>query len=481
MKKISLYIIHGILLAAFLAGLSGCDDSFLEVDPKGRLIAGKTSDYELLLNNLELLNIDADAQILMGDEVVALEPHFSGSPLRHQRLFRWEDDIYEDDENAPELNIPLQNLYTYNKIIQEVMESTEGTEAAKKSIWAEALAGRAWTYFLLINYYGKPYDATTAATDPGFPLILEAEITATNFSRASVQAVYDQIIEDLTTAIPDLPAVLWHRLRMSRPAAEALLGKVYVYMGRFEEALPLLNQALTGLANASIPVSLYDLNITFATDGAFLPISLFGPTTPTVPNHFEVMYAKQSINWWSFINSAVVVTPQTFAMYGDTDLRRNFFVNAPYGGSPFPAGFTRRRGPISVFYGVQLTELYLLRAECKARLNDLPGALSDLEFFRRHRMPVTDAAVPAEAAAAKVPLLQFIMDERLREFAVQGYRWFDMRRLSVDPLFGQTNYTHTLYNAEGNVIENYSLRAERLTLRLPGKIMNANPGMENNP
>ena len=78
------------------------------------------------------------------------------------------------------------------------------TAMAVKGSTPEAMAGRAWTYFLLINYYGKPYSAATAATDPGFPIIQVADVTTTTFTRASVQEVYDFIIKDLTTAIPNL-------------------------------------------------------------------------------------------------------------------------------------------------------------------------------------------------------------------------------------------------------------------------------------
>jgi hypothetical protein len=134
--------------------------------------------------------------------------------------------------------------------------------------------------FFLINYYGKPYSAS-AGTDAGFPIIMEADVTETSFKRASVQEVYDFIIQDLVTAMPDLPLQTTHRIRMSKAAAEAILGKVYVFMGKFDKALPELNAAFADLARSTIPVRLYDYNNTFAPGGSFLPIGLFGPTYPT--------------------------------------------------------------------------------------------------------------------------------------------------------------------------------------------------------
>ena len=151
---------YRIILMLSLISMGACKKSFLEIDPKGKLIAKTVADYDLLLNNLDLLNIATNAQVPMGDEVAAVEPYFSSAALRTQRLFRWEDEIYQPSEDAVELLVPMKNIYLYNKIILEVEDATDGSEKEKASLKAEAQAGRAWTYFLLINYYGMPYAAS---------------------------------------------------------------------------------------------------------------------------------------------------------------------------------------------------------------------------------------------------------------------------------------------------------------------------------
>lgn len=469
-----------VTLALLMTVVLSCKKSFLEIAPKGKLIAQKVSDYNLLLSNLDLVNISANAQVPMGDEVVAVEPYFSGAELKTQRLFRWDDVVYEPDENASETAVPLQNIYTFNKIINEVPNATDGTEQQKLSIKAEAMASRAWTYFLLINYFGKPYNTTTSATDLGFPIVKDADVTAIKFTRATVQEVYDFILADLLAAIPNLPEKTTHRLRMSKPAAEGLLGKVYVFMGKFNEAIPHFDAALNGIKNSAIPVQLYDYNVTFATGGAFLPIDLFGPTYPTVPNNLENVFGKQAFNNWSFTNNELVVDKKTADLYTADDLRLNFYSSEAFFGPAYPSGLLRKIGPGSIQFGVVVPDLYLLRAECRARGNDLHGATADVEALRSKRMPAGSFAVPTAIAAQKMPLLNYIMDERLREFALSGYRWFDMRRLSVDPLFGTKTFTHTLYSATGSKTT-FTFRPERFVLRFPEKVINENPGMQNNP
>ncbi|MBE9603085.1 RagB/SusD family nutrient uptake outer membrane protein [Pedobacter sp. MC2016-24] len=468
-----------ILLAMLCMVLFSCKKSFLEVTPKGKLIAQKVADYDLLLNNL--LIISASAQVPMGDEVAAIEPYFSGANMKTQRLFRWDEVIYEPDEDAAETLVPLQHIYLFNKIINEVPAATDGTAQQKLSIQAEALAGRAWTYFLLINYFAKPYDANTAGSDPGFPILTKADVTGTSFTRASVKEVYDFIVSDLLKAIPNLPAKTTYRVRMSKAGAEGLLGKVYLFMGKSNEALPLLNTAITDISSAAIPLGLYDYNVTFAAGGEFLPIGLFGPAYPYGPNIKESVFGKQSYNTWTFNTSEIVISKKTADLFDPSDLRLKFYSPAAYFGPAYPAGLLRKMGPSNLQFGVTVPDLYLLRAECRARMNDLAGAKADVETLRAKRIPPASYAVPSAVASQQLPLLKFIIEERIREFAVAGYRWFDMRRLSVDPLFSGITFTHTLYAASGSVVNTFTLKPQRFVLRFPQKVMDENPGMQNNP
>ena len=470
-----------LAVTAIISLMYSCKKDFLEVTPKGRLIAQKVADYDLLLNNLELLNIDANAQVVMGDEIAAVQPYFDGAQVKTQRRFRWDDVIYESAENAVEMDVPMKNIYTFNKIINELPAATDGTALQKQTIAAEAMASRAWTNFLLINYFGKPYDDNTAAMDLGFPIFTKADVTETKFTRASVKDVYEFIVDDLTKAIPNLPVKTTHPVRMSKAAAEGLLGKVYLFMGKPDLALPHLNASFSAVANSVFPIALYDYNKTFAPGGEFLPIGLFGPSYPILSNNKENIFGKQFVNTWTIYYNELVISKQTAELFDNADLRLKFYSPAAYNGPAYPKGLLRKIGPNAVQFGFILPDLYLLRAECKARLGDLAGAKADVEQLRKNRMPAGDAVVPSTIADQQLSLLKFILDERIREFALSGYRWFDMRRLSVDPLFKGKVYTHTLYSETGAVINTYTLRPERLVLRFPQKVLDQNPGMQNNP
>lgn len=475
-----------------MAILASCGKGFLDLQPKGKVIVQATSDYDLLFNNGNLIINNVDVGVPMGDEVIAFDNYFSAATTRSQRLFQWDDVIYDPGVFANEMSTLMTSLYVYNKVINEVMNSTGGTDAQKSALLAEAKANRAWINFSLINLYGKPYNAATAGTDPGYPIVTTADVTQTVFTRGTVQAMYDFIIKDLTDAIPDLPVTIRSRIRMGKAAAEELLGKVYVFMGRYTDAKGQLDAALADLANTGAgtvltTMALYDLNVTMVPGGtwgynAVTTASSDFNGVPIQANYTENIVCRAvSINVWTFNSNEYTLSPQAAQLYGSTDRRLNFFTTKPYGvATAYPmTGALRRNGPSGLQNGMTIPELYLLRAECEARLNDSTDAKADLLVLRTKRMSSTAAPVPT--GLTQLQLIQFVLDERIREFALQGYRWFDMRRLSVDPLFSANTYTHTLYSPTGALSATYALRPERFTLQFPQAVIDQNPGMQNNP
>ncbi|MGJ1268818.1 RagB/SusD family nutrient uptake outer membrane protein [Sphingobacterium spiritivorum] len=478
-------------LIVLIAGFVSCRKDFLEVVPKGVAIATKTSDYELLLNDPNLILLLYSSHIVMSDELSGFAPSYIPQVgigrVSDQKAFEYQDDIYLPSEDDSELSQLEVQLYTYNKVINEVMASKGGSDTQKKALRAEALAGRAWVHFMLVNYYGKPYNVATAASDPGIPLVLAADVTQTRFERLSVQAAYDQIIADLTEAIPDLSARIISRRRISQSAGEAILGKVYMNMQRFDKALPLFTSAISKLSTADIPVRLYDFNKAFSPGGAFVPVNPF-----TGPNRFdldideEVVYLKLYVNLYSYILSGIPISPRTATLFTPADLRLNFYTKSlfPPTGQIFPLNMMRGYGRYNNM-GINVPDIILLKAECESRTGDLLNAVNDLVGFRKTRMKDTApnaANIPTDIASDKVALTKYILEERIREYATTGERWWDMRRLSVDETYKSTvNMVHHVYDAKGNIVQSFPLKPERLTFRYPQYILNANTNFQQNP
>ncbi|EDM38907.1 putative lipoprotein [Pedobacter sp. BAL39] len=497
MKK---YMILSIVL---LISFSSCKKSWLDIVPLGSKVAETTDDFDKIMNDPAFYNSEfsggwTEAQ-LMGDEVAAEGAYFAnrGENDLRSRFFEWRADIYPNSTKIPyALNKHLSQLYQINKVVNEVLNSTGGTTARKLEIRAEALATRAWSNFIMANYYCKPYVAATASSDPGFPIIKIADINIRSYPRGTVQEIYDFIIQDLKESLENInkkPALV---TRWSKPAVEGFLGKVYLFMGKPDEALPLLKAALADVA-ANGQTALYNYNQTLQAGGKFLPIDEYrGPVNGPGNLVNDLQEAVVSKVFYSGTyngnftgNEGLVLTDEAKVLYGANDLRLSFYTNTNLDNTLNAAGRLRKYGVTFSRWGLQLPELYLLAAEAKARTNDLAGAVSDLQTLRSNRIQavdadgnaINDAMVPAAAASNRVALIQFIMEERIREFAVEGYRWFDMRRLAVDPLFPNLAFKHTLYNADGS-ITTYTLKLpERLVMQLPPNIVEGDPGLINNP
>lgn len=486
-----------ILFSIIITGLfCSCKKSWLEIVPLGSKVLSSTADYDKVMNDPALYNSGtisggwSEAQ-LMGDEICADGGYFVNQSARdyRDRFFRWQDSIYTTSDVTPSaLRNHLYNLYEVNKVINEVMSSTGGTDYQKRELRAEALAHRAWSNFTMANFYCKPYVASTASSDLGFPIITIADVNVSKYPRGTLQEFYDFMIKDLTDALTDIQVKPTIVTRWSKPAVEGFLGKLYMFMGRYADALPLLKAALTDVA-ANGQTTLYNYNQTLAPGGSFLPINpTNGPANNPGNLQNDLTEAVVSRVYYSGVyngnytgNNGLRLTPAAQALYGPTDLRLQLYTNKNEDNSLSSANRIRKYAVTYSRWGLQLSELYLLSAECKARTNDLAGAATDVETLRLKRMPTADALTPAAIKANQTALIKYIIDERTREFAFEGYRWFDMRRLSVDPLFTGMVFTHTIYNTNGTTTVYTMNQPNRLVMQLPRVITDGNPDMINNP
>jgi hypothetical protein len=227
------------------------------------------------------------------------------------------------------------------------------------------------------------------------------------------------------------------------------------------------------IPNYKLALGLYNYNTsmpTWVTTGQ----PWVGPSkSPAQTVSTENIYLKQmSINWATARNT-VYLKPSIYNLYTTNDQRKKFFYNNSTANAIVAPGLPgqQRNSPTTYNWGPNLADLYLMSAECKARGADLVGAKADLEFFRASRMSATEAIVTSTTQAA---IVKSVLDERLREFAGTGWRWFDMRRLSTDPVYNNIDGTHPLDGVT------YTLKSERLTLKIPPAILKLNPTMVDN-
>ena len=113
--------------------------------------------------------------------------------------------------------------------------------------------------------------------------------------------------------------------------------------------------------------------------------------------------------------------------------------------------------------------MYLTKAETSLKLNNIADAKTTVLSFIKNRYTAA-AYVQLEIevnAMNAADLTNFIYEERHREFAVEGQRWFDLRRTS------QKQIVHTVNGEDYTLIQN----DPRYTIIYPSDARLNNPNL----
>lgn len=111
--------------------------------------------------------------------------------------------------------------------------------AGKEALYGEVYFLRAYYYFHLVRFFGD------------VPLFADKRLSLSEsrtLQRSPKADVYAQIERDLTAAISVLPTVQVQKGRITKYAAQALLGKVYLYQNKFDNAAQTLESVITSNA-----------------------------------------------------------------------------------------------------------------------------------------------------------------------------------------------------------------------------------------
>jgi hypothetical protein len=447
------WMIYG--LAALLTTATSCR-KYLDVEPIGKTILTNVSDYDLFLNSQDLTASGARELNLLSDDVdVTTIPK---TPDRVEDLvYLWANQYTADTKVPPTFwGKHYANIYRFNAVLAGIDAAGNGTVKDKRRIRAEALLGRAFEYLYLVNLYARPYNAATAAKDLAVPFMTSVDISKETPPRSTVAEIYDRIISDINTAIPDLPANnTTNRFRGAATAAYSVLARACLYMGRYEEATKNAR-----LAMGDHPPAILDYN-TIAGKSA-IPNMAIRP--------FD-LYARYSTN----ASSKEYPTIAFLKMFDVNDLRLKLFYENT-GDYTYPKRGVVAFNPSGAVsnFGTSVEEMKLIIAEAAARGGRLEEALTQVNDIRKCRIK-KEAYQPLSSADA-VEVMGFVMRERRLELAHKGLRWMDMRRLDAENKMPVVNR----YNASDEVIATLPPHGARYTLQIPLAVLQFNPGMPRN-
>lgn len=439
MKRIT----HIVLI--FMVALMSCQKQNDWLDAKrdqSDVVPTSLDDFQAILDNSVMNNNYPIIGQLGADNYYVPDDNIGVINAVERNSYLWARDIFEEGTSAD-----YTFSYTvigYANIVLEGLEDLEvnvSNLAYYNSIKGQALFFRASMFSELTSIFCKPFDTNTAATDLGICVRIRSNINQIE-PRSSVQNAHNQIIADLKLASTLLPVVQSYKTRPSKPAAFALLARTYLLMEDYVNAKQYADSTLkyvddlldfnSSTISTSKPYRFPDF--LSGNDEIIFYAYTLGSST-TTPN--------ESFNR-AFVDSAL------YNSYDDDDLRKTYFYGVATSGKPKFKGTYAGIG--KNFSGMATNEIYLIRAECNARLGNPTAATSDLNDLMEKRFR-TGTYSPFETTDADSALVK-VLEERRKELPFTGQvRWQDLRRLNKDSRFAEIltrNVSGVLYQLSPN-------------------------------
>jgi starch-binding outer membrane protein, SusD/RagB family len=345
-----------------------------------------------------------------------------------------------------------QYIYDANLALGGLASSKNISSATKNRLEGEALFIRAFSYFYLVNLFGD------------VPLITGTDYTTNkSASRTPAVQVYRQIVSDLLQAIALLPedyAVSnGEKVRPNKWAAMALLARVYLFAGDWQDAATMSSQLIS--------------NPSFALETD--PGQVFlANSNETI---WQLMPVTQGYETWDAYFFILTTTPRWVALSGNLlsvfepgDLRKTNWVDSivvagkvyyyPYKYKNNASGGTN---PPEYQMVLRLAEQYLIRAEAEARLNQTGPSLADLNTIRNRA-----GLAPSQAQDPETLIAAIARERRVEFFSEWGHRWLDLKRTgaagsvlrTLKPLWHDTDTLYPLPEPE--------IKADPMLVQNPG-------------
>lgn len=344
---------------------------------------------------------------------------------------------------SSQINTLWANTYSYIYSSNAILEGLELTnsisESTKMQLRGEAKFVRAFCYFYLVNLFGEvPLNLTT-----DYRINEQA-------AKSSTEKLYAQIISDLIDAENFLSAtyITSERIRPNKWAAKALLSRVYLFTGDWKNAA----LKATDVINQKNLYSLVeDLDKVFLKNSTETIWQLMPPagTNTREGNLFILTNTPSSVS----------LNPNLLTIFDASDKRKTQwskeFINTT-GKYIYPFKYKVKSSTTINEYSMvmRLAELHLIRAEARAKLEQIELALEDVNLIRKR----AGLIIPLTDLTAQQCFMEIEKQRRLELFTEWGHRWLDLKRTGrstaiLAPLKGATwKDTDILYPIPDNEI-----------------------------
>ncbi|MES3017052.1 MAG: RagB/SusD family nutrient uptake outer membrane protein [Bacteroidota bacterium] len=437
--------------------LVSCDKDFLEKSPPDKL------SEEGFINSADRAKLAVNGiyqQLQVSDLYGDYLPKFIGVPAGEILLSNTQplaiNNFSFDASDTYMLNIYAalyQGIKRSNTVLAEV-PAVQMDKTLQDRYLGEAKFLRAFYYWNLTNMWGDVIMITGPVKSPDDVLIAK-----------SPQAdVYKLIIKDLQEAIPVLPVSYSSTDvgRITKGAAQAMLGKMFLYTKDYTQAESLLGTVINTKTYDLMPVfdqiwnrnfennkeSLFEVQFadiggsgTSSRNGAYLP-GVNGGTGSSVatPRIVSAFPAGDPRLGYSIYRNGDVFAPNLTTQSINLDTYKSTWS---------ATGFNIRKGMVPILYlqgagtnypVIRFADVLLMYAEAANEVGKLTEARDAVNRVRQ-RPTVNVPALTAANTGTKATMFTAIMKERELELAFENHRFSDLRRWGLaETVLGPLGY-----------------------------------------
>lgn len=472
MKRLNIYI---ILLLIVAVCLQSCNDFLDERPSKGSKLEIKTVEHLDALLASGMYYSENNKQVIYGsdDYEIPVELYDSRPSLFRNNIlmwYLWDVDNLKKERNDELFEGEYRKIFNANVILENV-DHVDGAQEKKDELRAEAHFLRACSNIQLVQTYCLPY-ADKFMNEPGLPLKTETNYEQ-SLHRSNLRDTYDFIESDLEEALKTQNGDVSQIWRGNLYAVKSYMARFSLSKGDYKSALKYANEVL---AQKSELVD-YNTEMHFAED--LIVTNGDDQYTLKVPYSFyHQMDLVDAFNWKEyfyirFLNSDsewFIPSKDLLTLYDKTnDLRYKYHMVEDYSynksifNMSYPGYFFFNTEKLPS--GTTVAEMYLIKAECNARLGNIEEAMSSINILRSKRM-LPGAHVILHATSIDDAILK-VLAERRREMPFTS-RWFDIRRFNYnetpidDVVLKRTFYSYTSTSIDkGGEVKEYSLPERR--------------------
>jgi starch-binding outer membrane protein, SusD/RagB family len=416
-----LYTIYFLLPVSLL--ISSCK-KFVQVPPPDNLAVGSTvfsNDQTATSSVVGLYSKMTESNLFFINGAMTLYPGLTSDEIYNTApstaIDPFTNNALASGSTLIQTNIWRQGynyIYHSNDCIEGLAKSTGVSESIKQRLTGEVKFTRALCYFYLVNLFSD------------VPLITTTDYEANAVKpRAPVAEIYQQIIADLQDAQNLLSATYptTGPVRPNKWAAAALLARVHLYQQNWINAEATATSVINS-GSYSLPANLTKVFQPNSTEAIWQLIPVNPLYNTAVGNTF--IPSSATVKPAYALTSTLLLAFEPNDQRKTTWLKSNTIAAQPYYYPYKDTSRTRASGANATVYNtvLRLAEQYLIRAEARARQNNITGAVADLNLIRqRAGLPALPDTITQEAC-----LTAIAKENRIEFFAEWGHRWFDLKR-----------------------------------------------------